>query len=102
MMTLPRGDPSSVYHPLDRDWSQEQRTLCTQRSVSGKELKSSSASAMMGGAVLVDPVVVAIGVEECEQGAGKDCFSKLSSWSGSSVKPRAKRLVSFLNLDQGF
>lgn len=52
--------------------------------------------------MLVDPGVFAIGVEECEQGAGKDFLSKLSSWSGSSVKPRAKRLVSFLNLDQGF
>lgn len=40
---------------------------------------------------MVEPGVFAIGVEECEQGAGKDCFSELPSWSGLlSVKPRAK------------
>lgn len=67
-----------------------QHTLCTQRSVSGRELKSSSASAIMGGAVCSV-------VERREKLRAMPSVSVLSFWRAlPRVISRVKRRVTLL------
>lgn len=82
--------------------SSGQPTLCTQRSVSGRELKSSSPSAMMGNLGGLEEVVLGVSCEAADELSVARRLSGKWSWSVAERREKLRAIlpVSLLNFCQ--